>query len=72
MPMLTSSILKRSTKYYPNMEIVSRGLHKEWRYTYADLTERVSGLANALSRLGIGRGDIVATFAWNTHRHLHK
>jgi len=41
-----------------------------FRYTYRDFYERVVRLGNALARLGIQKGDRVATFAWNHHRHL--
>jgi fatty-acyl-CoA synthase len=40
------------------------------RATYAEVTERVDKLANALTKLGVQPGDRVATFAWNTQRHL--
>jgi fatty-acyl-CoA synthase len=40
------------------------------RYTYADFGTRVAQLAHALVELGIRPGDRVASFAWNTHRHL--
>ena len=39
-------------------------------YTYAALYERVKRLANALTKLGIQRGDRVATYASNTYQHL--
>jgi fatty-acyl-CoA synthase len=38
--------------------------------TYADFAERTARLAGALKSLGIGKGDRVGTFAWNSHRHL--
>ena len=40
-----------------------------FRYTYRDFAERTSRLAAALQALGIGKGDRVGTFAWNSHRH---
>lgn len=40
------------------------------RYTYGDFARRVAQLAHALVELGVKPGDRVATFAWNTHRHL--
>ena len=40
------------------------------RYTYADFAKRVAQLAHALVELGIKPGDRVASFGWNTHRHL--
>jgi acyl-CoA synthetase (AMP-forming)/AMP-acid ligase II len=41
-----------------------------FRYTYAEFFERVDRLAGALRALGLKKGDRVATFAWNSHRHL--
>jgi fatty-acyl-CoA synthase len=40
------------------------------RYTYADFGKRVAQLAHALIDLGIKPGDRVASFGWNTNRHL--
>jgi fatty-acyl-CoA synthase len=40
------------------------------RSTYGDFAERTARLAGALQSLGIGKGDRVGTFAWNSHRHL--
>lgn len=40
------------------------------RYTYGDFARRVAQLAHALVELGVKPGDRLATFAWNTHRHL--
>ena len=40
------------------------------RYDYATLYERVKRLANALTELGVQRGDRIATYASNTYQHL--
>jgi fatty-acyl-CoA synthase len=40
------------------------------RMTLRDTLTRARKLAAALSRLGLGVGDRVATFAWNTQEHL--
>src|ERR1700704_6012748 len=40
------------------------------RISYDELAERVDRLANALKEMGIKSGDRVASFAWNTQRHL--
>ena len=69
-PLLVPRILERAQTMFPNKEIVTRlgeGVH---RYTYRDLAVRVARLANSLAGLGVGRGDRVGTFAWNTYRHL--
>jgi fatty-acyl-CoA synthase len=38
--------------------------------SYAEVAGRAERLAQALGRLGIGPGDRVATFGWNTQEHL--
>ena len=55
---------------FPKKEIVTKAGPTLERYTYAQMVERVGRLANALEKLGIKRGDRVATFAWNNARHL--
>src|SRR5205814_1337021 len=52
-------------------EIVSRlGDGTIHRYTYRDLSGRVARLMQVLRELGVRPGDRVATFAWNSYRHL--
>ena len=69
-PLLISGILERARTIFPDKEIITRvgdGVH---RCTYRDLAARVARLCNALAGLGVGEGDRVGTFAWNTYRHL--
>ncbi|MDA0264217.1 MAG: long-chain fatty acid--CoA ligase [Chloroflexi bacterium] len=69
-PLLVHRFLERTSVFSPDKEIVTRegdGVH---RYTYADLMVRSSRLSNALAGLGVGVGDRVGTFGWNTYRHL--
>ena len=69
-PLLVSRILERARTVFPDKDIITRvdgGVH---RYTYRELAERVARLSNALAGLGVGEGDRVGTFAWNTYRHL--
>jgi len=40
------------------------------RYTFADLSERVNRLANALLGLGIGKGDVVAILQVNCNQYM--
>lgn len=69
-PLLIKTILNRASELFPENEIFSRCLDHDFRYTYGEFHERVCRLANILKQLGIGKGDRVGTFAWNTHRHM--
>ena len=70
-PLLISSLLTHAAKNHSDTEIVSRtiegGIH---RYTYADAEKRAKKLAQALLRLGVEKGDRVASLAWNGYRHF--
>ena len=69
-PLTTTHFLDRARRLFPRKAIVTRtgaGMH---RYTYADLYRRTCRLANALAALGVARGERVASFAWNSYRHL--
>src|SRR5205085_9351206 len=40
------------------------------RYTYREWDKRTMQLASALQKGGVKQGDRIATFGWNTYRHL--
>lgn len=64
-------LLLRARTLHRTKEVVSRMADKRvHRYTYGDLYPRVLRLMNALRRLGVKPGDRVASFAWNSYRHL--
>ncbi len=63
-------LLERARQLFPKKEIVTKTGSGLERFTYAQMTERVARLANALEKLGVKRGVRVATFAWNNARHL--
>lgn len=68
--LIVTRILERALTYYPRTEIVTktgRGLHRQ---TYDELGDRVARLAGALKELGVGPGDRVGSFGFNSHRHL--
>ena len=70
-PLLISDLLRYASVYHHDTEIVTRTIEGPiHRYTYADAHGRSLKVAQALSRLGIGLGDRVATMAWNTARHF--
>ena len=70
-PLLVTKVLDHARQYHPEREIVSRSVEGPiHRYTYADLHARSKRCAKALTRLGMREGDVLATLAWNTHRHM--
>jgi fatty-acyl-CoA synthase len=70
-PLLVPSILDHAAIYHAEREVVTRTIEGPiHRYTYADLQSRSRRCAKALTRLGVQRGERVATLAWNTHRHM--
>ena len=68
--LLAHRILERAAVQFPKKQIITRVDNGTHRYTYADLFERAARLGNALRELGVGFGDRVGTFGWNTYRHL--
>jgi fatty-acyl-CoA synthase len=60
---------RRSRKLYAQREAVVDG---ELRLTYAQFFERCDRASAALYKLGIGKGDRVATIAPNTVAHLEQ
>lgn len=70
-PLLVSSILQHADRNFPGREIFSiTADNPEHRYTYAECFRRTRQLANAFGKLGLNKGDRVATLAWNDYRHL--
>ncbi len=70
-PLLISSLIKYADRYHGDTEIVTRTVEGDiHRYNYSEAHERSKKLANALVKIGVVRGDRIATLAWNTHRHL--
>ena len=65
-----TGILERARRLFPERTVVTRTATGRSRFTYADIARRAAQLANGLRTLGVGPGDRVGTFAWNTHRHL--
>ena len=70
-PLTLSAILRRVEALYPHKAVISRRPDKTIaRTTYGEVARRARQLAAALRRLGVSRGDRVATLAWNHSRHL--
>jgi fatty-acyl-CoA synthase len=69
-PLTITSILDRGERVFPTREIVTRTATGVERATFADLAVEVRRQAGVLDALGISPDGRVASFAWNTFRHL--
>ncbi len=70
-PLAVPRLIDHACLNHGSREIVSLtsdGL--ELRSDWAEIWQRSKRLAAALRRLGMQRGDRIATLAWNTHRHV--
>jgi fatty-acyl-CoA synthase len=70
-PLTLAAIFRHVEQVHPRREVVTRrvdgSLH---RYCYTEFGARVRRLVNVFRRLGVLRGDRVATLGWNHHQHL--
>jgi acyl-CoA synthetase (AMP-forming)/AMP-acid ligase II len=65
------TLLRRAETFFGDQEVVTRLPDKSFhRYTYRDMAGRAKQLAVALQKLGLERGDRVATLCWNHYQHL--
>src|SRR5438067_1493931 len=70
-PLLVPALLDRPASYFPDVEVVSRQPDKSvHRTNWREVHRRSRALAESLSRLGLRKGDRVATLMWNHARHL--
>lgn len=70
-PLTIAAMLRRTETMFGHKEIVSRRPDRSIeRSNYATALGRARRLASALARLGVRRGDRVATLCWNHLRHL--
>ncbi len=70
-PLNLHAILRRGEQLFPGKEIVTRLPDRSFhRYTYTDMAARAKQLGMALGKLGLQRGDRVATLCWNHYQHL--
>jgi acyl-CoA synthetase (AMP-forming)/AMP-acid ligase II len=71
-PLTTNTILEYGNSVYHHKKIITHlpnGTRHE--YSFGDLYKRCKQLANALTqKLGITKGDMVGTFAWNHGPHV--
>jgi fatty-acyl-CoA synthase len=70
-PLSINHFLDRAGSLFKSNTIVSRLPDKSLRtHTYGQWHQRTLALASALQRMGLQKGDRVATLCWNHHVHL--
>jgi len=69
-PLVLTNLFDRAEKLFPAKEIVTATAVGVERETYGQWAERTRRLGGVLDDLGISADGRVATFAWNTARHL--
>jgi fatty-acyl-CoA synthase len=69
-PLTLPLLFRRAERLFGEKTITTLTATGKERTTYADWAQRTRRLAGALDALGISEDGRVATFAWNTARHL--
>ena len=70
-PLTLPTILERAGRIFPRVEIVSQKPDKSiTRTCYGEFHSRARRLASSLTKLGMKRGDRVASMMWNHSKHL--
>jgi len=70
-PLSLNHLLERAGHLFPRNTIVSRLPDKSLRtHSYREYYRRTRELASALQKLGLKKGERVATLCWNHHAHL--
>jgi len=70
-PLSLNGLLERAGTLFGDNQIVSRRPDKSLcRHAYAEWYRRTRQLASALQRIGLAKGERVATLCWNHHMHL--
>lgn len=69
-PLTLDFLFRRAERLFAHKEIVTANAHGISRTTYGAWADRTRRLGDVFDRLDISRDARVATFAWNTDRHL--
>lgn len=69
-PLTLVHLFERAERYHPDKTIVTATATGRERTTYGEWAARTRQLGGVLDTLGVSRDGRVATFAWNTARHL--
>ena len=70
-PLLVNTFIDHAKIHHGEREIVTRKVEGDIHSTnYSEIYSRSKKFAKALKELGVKKGDVVGTLAWNTYRHL--
>ncbi len=69
-PLTITTILRHGSRVFGRSECVTWQGDGARHTSYRQIEENARRLASALTRLGVGSGDPVATFCWNNQEHL--
>jgi fatty-acyl-CoA synthase len=69
-PLTITAVLRHGAAVYGGTECVTWTDAGPRRTTYGTIAENAARLAHALAALGVGSGDRVGTFIWNTQEHM--
>ncbi len=69
-PLTITTILRHGARVFGRSECVTWQGDGARHTSYRQIEENARRLASALTRLGVGSGDPVATFCWNNQEHL--
>lgn len=69
-PLTITHLFEHGRRVHGRSEVVTATSDRSRRASFAEVADRTERLAAALDRLGIGPGDRVGTFLWNTQEHL--
>ena len=70
-PLLVHTFIDHANIHHGEREIVTRRVEGDiHRTNYSEIYSRAKRFSKALQKLGVMKGDIIGTLAWNTYRHL--
>ena len=70
-PLLVHTFIDHAKIHHGEREIVTRRIEGDIHKTnYSEIFSRSKKFSKALKGLGVKKGDVIGTLAWNTYRHL--
>ena len=69
-PLTINHLFEHGRRVHGASEIVTSLADGRRQASFTEVADRADRLASALRRLGVGPGDRVATFLWNTQEHV--